>query len=161
MRVIVSVLLALSLSAIAQLAHADFRDNGDGTVTDLSLNLMWQHCTAPSEDTSCVSGLPSTYIWDDALAYCNALSLGGQMGWRLPNVKELHSIVDMEKVNAPNIDTTYFPDTQAAYYWSSTTFFGTSSYAWYVNFNLVGSQFVMTSGVNKLGKHYARCVRGE
>ena len=32
--------------------------------------------------------------WHDALAYCENLDLGGHDDWRLPNVKELQSIVN-------------------------------------------------------------------
>lgn len=72
MRTIVSTFLVLSLSVAAQSAHAGFIDHGDGTVTDTSSTLMWQQCSAPSSGASCGTGSPATYIWDDALAYCNA-----------------------------------------------------------------------------------------
>jgi len=158
-RTISSYLLALSLFVMSPLAKADFFDNSDGTVTDLGTTLMWQRCSAPSEEVNCISVLPSTYIWDDALAYCNALTLGGHTNWRLPNIKELHSILYLTKTTAPNINTSFFPNTQSAYYWSSTTFVGTLDYAWYVNFNIVGSQFAMTSPQSKLNTEYVRCVR--
>lgn len=159
MRTIVSVILTLSLVAMVQVAHAGFLDNNNGTVTDLNSNLLWQRCSAPSEQTSC-STSPLLYVWDDALAYCNALGLGGYADWRLPNVKELHTIIDAEKTSAPNINITAFPDTKMDYYWSSTTFIGTTSYAWYVNFNIGLSGFVMTSGSDKTIGQYVRCVRG-
>lgn len=159
MKAIVSVLFALSLSAVAQFAHAEFRDNGNGTVTDLSSNLQWQRCSAPSDEINCTSILPVTYIWDDALAYCNALALAGYADWRLPNVKELQTIVDVTKTSDPTINTSYFPDTQVAYYWSSTTSLGTTSYAWYVNFNIHTGKWWMTSSVDKRDVQYVRCVR--
>lgn len=157
MRAILSTLLALSLSAMAHGTYAAFLDNGDGTVTDLSSTLMWQQCSAPSGGTNCGSGTPTTYTWDNALAYCNGLTLGGYTDWRLPNVKELQSILDVTKTSAPTINITYFPDTQAADYWSSTTFAGTNSYAWYVQFSI---GITLTSGVSKGTGLYVRCVRG-
>lgn len=160
MRAIVSILLALSLSAMAQVAHAGFSNNSDGTVTDLSSSLMWQRCSAPSEETNC-SVSPLLYVWDDALAYCNGLGLGGYTDWRLPNIKELHSIIDATKTSAPNINISYFPDTKTDnYYWSSTTFADTTGYAWYVDFNIGGAGFVMTSPLSKTDSLYARCLRG-
>ena len=54
-----------------------YKDNGDGTVTDLSTGLIWQQ-VASSEGMS----------WEEALAYCEGLSLGGYTDWRLPNKKE-------------------------------------------------------------------------
>ena len=58
-------------------------DNGDGTVTDLATGLTWQKAD---------SGAGMT--WSNALAYAESLSLGGYQDWRLPDVKELQSIVD-------------------------------------------------------------------
>ena len=158
-KTISSSLLALSLFIMTPLAKADFYNNSDGTVTDLGTTLMWQRCSAPSEEVNCTNSLPSTYIWDDALAYCNALTLGDHTNWRLPNIKELHSILYLTKTTAPNINTSFFSDTEPANYWSSTTFVGTLDYAWYVNFDIVGSQFVMTSPQGKTNNEYVRCVR--
>ena len=158
-KIILPSLLMLSLFIMTSIAKADFYDNSDGTVTDQGTTLMWQRCSAPSEEASCTSVLPSTYIWDEALAYCNALTLGGYTDWRLPNIKELHSILYLTKTTAPNINTDFFSDTESAYYWSSTTFVGTPSYAWYVNFNIVGSQIAMTSPQDKRNTEYVRCVR--
>ena len=156
MRAILSALLMLSLCTMTEIARADYQDNGNGTVTDLSTNLMWQKCTAPSAGVSCGSVTPLPYTWDNALAYCNGLSLAGHTNWRLPNVKEMHSIVDVVKNANPTINTGYFTDTQADSYWSATTFVDTTSMAWYVNFSI---GVAMTSPVNKLDPQYVRCVR--
>ncbi len=61
----------------------DFADNGDGTVTDNATGLMW---------TQADSG--SGMNWQDALAYAESLTTGGHTDWRLPNAKELQSIID-------------------------------------------------------------------
>ncbi len=96
----------------------------DGTVSDLSTGLMWQRDTAP--------GL---YSWQQALAYCDNLTLGGFTDWRLPTPKEMVSIVDYSKISSPAIDATVFLNTQTAFpYWSSTTFAYFVSDAWIVNF---------------------------
>jgi hypothetical protein len=157
MRVLVSTLLALSFSAMPLGADAAFLDNGDGTVTDLSSTLIWQQCTAPAQGTNCSSGTLTTYLWDQALSYCNSLTLGTYDDWRLPNIKELHSIVDLTKTSSPIINTTYFPGTPAADFWSSTTFVDTPSYAWYVQLSI---GITMTSPVSKGTGLYVRCVRG-
>jgi hypothetical protein len=89
-----------------------YTDNdGDGTVTDNSSGLMWQKDT--SYDTE-------TMDWEQALAYCERLTLGGYKDWRLPTIKELQSLVDYSKSN-PSIDTTSFPNTVSSFYWSSTS----------------------------------------
>ncbi len=72
---------------------------------------MWQQATAPG-----------TYTWEQALAYCEKLlgTLAGHTDWRLPTAKELASLADNSRYN-PAINITYFPDTVASDYWSSTT----------------------------------------
>jgi len=90
----------------------NFRGNGGGTVTDQATGLMWQQ-----DDSG--KGLN----WQEALAWVqekNAENYLGHNDWRLPNAKELQSIVDYSVI--PAIDQTSFkmsdPD---AWYWSSTT----------------------------------------
>lgn len=158
MRTIVSTSLALALAGAAQGVHAALLDHGNGAVTDLSTGLMWQQCSAPSGGANCSSGAPATYGWDNALAYCNGLALAGYADWRLPNIKELQSLYDVTKTTNPTINTVFFPNTLADYYWSSTTFVGTPSYAWYVKFAI---GYTMTSGISKTDPQYVRCVRGE
>jgi len=125
----------------------DFVDNGDCTVTDRATRLMWQQTD---------SGIGMD--WEDALAYAESLQLAGHDDWRLPNVKELQSIVDYTKspsANEPNnlgpaINTDFFEvtalpegttnyDPDYGYYWTSTSaYFGPDRpeyyYAWYVAF---------------------------
>lgn len=61
-----------------------FRDNGDGTVSDLNTGLMWQK-TPDLEDKS---------TFAEAKRGALECRLGGHSDWRLPNAKELQSIVD-------------------------------------------------------------------
>lgn len=120
----------------------DFTDNGDGTVSDGNTGLMWQQAEGGSMD------------WEDAITYCEDLSLAGYTDWRLPNIKELESITE-DSLYDPAIDTNYFPDAHASYYWSSTPYASNSSYAWYVYF--------YDGSVRYYGKSYnpyVRCVRG-
>lgn len=63
-----------------------FLDNGDGTITDKATGLMWQKGDSGN-------GLD----WKEALAYAENLELGGHSDWRLPNAKELQSIVDYSR----------------------------------------------------------------
>ncbi len=125
----------------------DFFDNGDGTVTDKATGLMWEQAD---------SGRGMN--WEDALAYAESATTAGYNDWRLPNIKELQSIVDYryspsasEAANlGPAIDTTFFNitaiesgttdyDPDYGYFWSSTSaIFNKDStdyyYAWYVAF---------------------------
>ena len=103
-------------------AQAGYIDNSNGTVTDNGTGLMWQQATAPS-----------TYTWQQALAYCESLDFAGHTDWRLPTAKELESLTDKSQ-NSPSINITYFPDTVALYYWSSTPDTSYSGGAWGGNF---------------------------
>ena len=116
-------------------------NNGDGTVTDTAIGLMWQQ----SE-----SGFMP---WGDALSYCEWLSLANKTDWRLPNIKELASLTDDAR-HKPAIDIAFFPNTYSSVYWSSTTYASNPYGAWHVNFNDgdVGS-------VGKNGLYNVRCVR--
>lgn len=64
----------------------DFFDNGDGTITDQASGLMWMR-----ED----SGEGMT--WEEALEYAENREFAGYNNWRLPNIKELQSIVDYSR----------------------------------------------------------------
>ena len=99
-----------------------FVDNGDGTVTDLATGLMWQKADSGR-------GMD----WESALKYAQDLSLAGHGDWRLPDAKELQSIVDYSRSpqtsNSPAIDpvfkTTAIKDPlgnrQYPYFWTGTT----------------------------------------
>jgi len=132
--------------------------NGDGTVTDITTGLMWQQDTAHD-------GLIGM-TWQDALSYCEDLTLGNYNDWRLPTVSELLSIINLVKHNFA-IHTKYFPNTEiVTYYWTSTTSGnlvvngdGTMSYfdrAWTASFRLGTSG----SGSRKWKKYFMRAVRG-
>jgi len=100
-----------------------FRDNGDGSVTDAASGLMWQQ----ADDGR---GRP----WPEALAACNGLTLAEHRDWRLPNAKELLSIVDYRR-NDPALDVNVFRQRDpAAWFWSSTTFGDSPREAVYVCF---------------------------
>ena len=112
-------------------------------VTDTRTGLVWQRAPGPPA------------IWNAALDYCENLSLAGANDWRLPNVKELATIVD-ELQNAPRIDQSAFPTTAPAYFWSSSPTFGNPGAAWSVDFS--GGGLDPNLGVSTA--HEVRCVRG-
>lgn len=101
----------------------DFTDNGDGTVSDNATGLMWQQ----SDDGN-------TRDWENALSYAENLTLGEHSDWRLPDAKELQSIVDYTRcpdvtssaaIN-PIFSATSFNDPegnpgQYGYYWTGTS----------------------------------------
>ena len=86
--------------------ESSYKDNGDGTVSDLNTGLMWQKTTDARPDS-----LQGRYTWIEAEGYAEALRIGGHDDWRLPSVKELISLVDAngELVNrTPYFDGRYF-----------------------------------------------------
>ncbi len=86
-----------------------FTDNGNGTVTDNKSGLDWQ------QDE------PENMTWQTALAYCEGLNLANMTDWRLPNIKELESLIDDTRY-FPAIDTNFFSNDYASDCWSSTTY---------------------------------------
>ena len=103
----------------------DFADNEDGTITDNSTGLMWQ------QDDS-----KTGMNWVDALSWVqqkNSENYLGYNDWRLPNVKELQSIVDYSRslstTNSAAIDSKFDcstitdegGETDYPFYWSGTT----------------------------------------
>ena len=118
--------------ASQSLRSPEFTDNGDGTISDASSRLVWQKCSnGQSNDTSC-SGSPTTANWQSALQYCNTLSLSGK-SWRLPSAAELLSLVDFTQTGTV-INGTFFPNTAANLYWTSTTNQALSGAGWRVTF---------------------------
>lgn len=70
----------------------DFHDNEDGTVTDRATGLTWMkqdsgHLAAGPKDDGSMT-------WEQALAWADGLEHAGHADWRLPNAKELQSLVD-------------------------------------------------------------------
>jgi len=135
-----------------------FRDNGDGTVTDLNTDLMW--VSSGYADTNVEppvlyqsEGPWRRYFWNQALLYCERLNLGGYSDWRLPNYKELISIVDLSRME-PCVNQEYFLGTRADFYWTSTSFSYLTSQAWYIYFNLG-----YVNHINKNNYFYVRPVR--
>jgi len=96
-----------------------FKDNGDGTITDMATGLMWVADPSQLGGVFGTPGSPSTMIWNTAIDACNALDYAGHKDWRLPNILEYQSITNRGK-DWPYIYTTYFKNIQASYYYTST-----------------------------------------
>ena len=79
-----------------------YRDNGDGTVTDLNTGLMW------------VQARGSKVPWGDAIAGAASCRVGGHADWRMPTIKEIYSLINFsggfhpEGNSTPYLDTKYF-----------------------------------------------------
>jgi hypothetical protein len=114
-------------------------------LNDSKTGLTWQ-------DNSSVKETKMT--WQDAKSYCSELNLGGYSDWRLPNIKELQSIVNISRYK-PAIKKGFKYVNTSDYYWSSSVYVSNTKYAWFVDF-----KNGYTYGYGKTGKAYVRCVRG-
>ena len=98
------------------------KNNDDNTISDEATGLMWQKV----DNGQAID-------WSSALAYCESLSLAGHGDWRLPNAKELQSIVDYNRSPATTTSAAIDPlfdcssitneagKTDFPNYWTSTT----------------------------------------
>lgn len=85
---------------------ANYDVTGD-TVTDKTTKLMWQR------------SFSDEITYANAASYCEGVSAGGLHDWRVPSWIELASIVDFGR-SWPAVDTTAFPETPSAFFWSNT-----------------------------------------
>lgn len=164
-------------------APLTFVDNGDGTITDINTGLMWEK----KSDDGSVHDWDDLYAWGQATppylmngpmvtTFLHTLNdvggggancFAGHCDWRMPNRKELESIVDLESHSpavaaafndacVPGCDVTSCSCIkQSSFYWTSTTYAQAPIAAWVVNF-VVGNVFADV----KSGDYYVRAVRG-
>lgn len=111
-------------------------------VTDNLTGLMW----VKSPDSV-------SKTWADALTYANGLSLCGYDDWRLPNIKELISLIDRSMFNPVLPAGHPFSNVPNGYFWSSTTLAdpdGGTEFAWYVDI-MTGDDFTRYKTDNYIG----------
>jgi len=129
-------------------------DNGNGTITDNLTGLIWL------KNANCFSAV----IWDQALSNCNGLQ-NGSCGltdgssagdWRLPNYKELFSLVDIANYEPPLPTGHSFTNVVTTDYWTSSTgVFNDANSAFQVNM-----RYGYTSFSEKIYYNYVWPVRG-
>ena len=116
-----------------------FTDNSNGTATDNLTGLIWL------KNANCAN---ATRIWATALSDVASLNSAGTMNsnncgdtsksgshqtdWRLPNVREMQSLVDYGRSDLALPSGHPFTAIQSYYYWSSTTYANGTGSAWYV-----------------------------
>jgi hypothetical protein len=97
-----------------------FQILNDGTVIDSRTGLMWTQCPlGQTLSNSACAGTPSLYTWADALTTAKAQNFAGHTDWRLPNVKELLSILE-DQCSHPAFNADVFPIAQEIDAWSAT-----------------------------------------
>jgi len=123
-----------------------YQDNGDGTVTDLNTGLMWQQ-----------SDNGTVREWQEACNYCDGLTLAGHSDWRIPDRRELVSIVDYGRYY-PVINPVF--DCNSYHYWSGSTYAFKpdgrgGGQRWRVSFD-----YGYVTDYHEGYRYYVRCVRG-
>ena len=124
-------------------------DNLDGTVTDKVTGLIWKQCPeglsgadcgAGSEDVIAHGQVPedSTLLtWQAALQHAAAADFAGSHDWRLPNLKELQSLVELG-CRTPAVNSRLFPNTPgaaASEFWTSSAHPSQATDAYAVDFS--------------------------
>jgi len=117
-----------------------FKDNGDGTVTDIETGLMWvRNANSPHRSMN----------WEDAMKYCEEINLQGFQDWRLPSKSDFLSLIDKEGIDValppghPFSEVVKFGD-----YWTSSINPLGPMYSYVVN---VGNGSTRFSSKNKMG----------
>ncbi len=135
-----------------------FNVHGNGLVTDTRTGLMWRKCTEGQSGDECSGKSVTSYTWKEALQHVktvNSNSADAYSDWRLPNKKELESIIANNCV-FPSINVNIFSMFGAGdAYWSSTSYAGSADSAWLVSF-----WYGKMEPKYKTGKNFIRLVRG-
>jgi len=123
-------------------------NNGNGTITDNVTGLMWQQ----------MDGGEMTF--ENAISYCNSLTLGGFSGWRLPTPMEAFGILNHQNSN-PAINTTFFTLTTAEYWWTGVFENNSTTKVWCTNAGggIGNHPKIETLSAGGTKKFHARAVR--
>ena len=105
---------------------------GNAAYLDIFTGLVWPADAGTSTIGECEGGYMT---WQAALDYVACLNSREYLGcsdWRLPNRKELYSLIDHSKYNPALPQDHHFEDVQLGNYWTSTTYAYDTSRAWIV-----------------------------
>ena len=143
MKKIILIILGLTIIASATL------NRNNEVVTDSNTSLQWED-----------GDVKESKKLEDAIAYCEGLDLDSHTDWRLPNVNELKTIINIEKLNTAKIVDT-FEHTKESYYWTSTSSIKETNQVFCVNFgNATINTTEKESEYEEKEEWYAtRCVR--
>ena len=117
----------------------DFEINNNGTVVHQASGLMWQQCAHGFDGADCSNGNVITLNWSEALELAEASNFAGYNDWRLPNLKELFTIVE-QRCKYPSMSLTVFPfiysnNSPYRFFWTSTPDLSSDNYARAIDFS--------------------------
>lgn len=144
-----------SAFAVPTTPDSDFIDNGNATVTHKITGLTWKRCAEGQVwDGKTCTGEPAFYTYAQTLKLIS--NFAGNSDWRMPNVAELNSLLERERIN-PAINTTFFPNTLGAAFWTSSPIVqAADGFVWGVTFGDGGHIFWGTPSEG----YQVRLVRG-
>jgi len=142
-RLMVIALLFLPATVLSAHDGVDGRfftndENGQDVVYDPLTRITWQATSVTTTD------------WKAALAYCQALSYAGHDDWRLPNINEIMSLIDIDEYQPAS----HFPSMPSTRFWSSSSCQGDSDESWSVHFETGVVEYEY-----KVNSADARCIR--
>ena len=150
-----------------------YRDNGDGTITDTTTNLTWMRCLLGQQWTgSTCAGKPAEYTFKEATHAAVGFSYAGKSDWRMPTIEELYSLVDCDSgqkvvfsrdrggicrppYQSPAINLDVFPKTPNSGVWSVSPRAEFPDASWSVGFYNGNA-----GGANHSFEYLVRLVRG-
>ncbi len=94
-------------------------DASHGTVMDLDTGLVWKRCAEGLSGPNCELGTPEYLTWGGALQAAADSQYAGYFDWRLPNAKEMQSLLEQSCVD-PAINLEIFPNAPLAQFWTSS-----------------------------------------
>ena len=146
------------------MSSANFDFSTSGEAKDTLSELVWARCVIGQtwDGTSCV-GAPKKLTWKEALQAAAEQALNSGENWRLPDIKELNTIIDRQCVTPP-INLTIFPNTPASQengLWTSTPYVvaeDEETNAWYMTlgFGEMNYRAVSTTNFVKLVKGFPK-----
>lgn len=130
------ILCAVSVVWNGAAQAGTLQPNADGTVLDTATGFVWKRCLEGQTWTGqTCTGAAIRYTFDQATALTGKESFAGHNDWRLPNIRELLSIVD-DTVSGNAIDRVAFPSGNVSLiWWSSSPDANGTTHAWNVYFN--------------------------
>ncbi len=117
----------------------------NGVVSDAATGLMWEQADSDAGLT-----------WSDALAYCQSRTTGGYEDWRLPNIRDLESIVDFSR-NTPALPTAFTVTNPGLWFWTGSPYSidnWSDAHAYGISIELGYTDYLSGNGIHAL------CVRG-
>ena len=138
----IPILKAKSASMAQRLVSGEYQANDtsddrytviDGTVTDGVTGLMWKQCPEGLEGSDCSVGAAGLLIWGGSMKRARDSEFAGYTNWRLPNMKELLSIVAFDQ-SSPALNTTVFPGSTSSFWSSTPKYVATGNQSYVVDF---------------------------